>query len=394
MQLYMIMNRPLLDYDSTRNIIVNGVATITMEHDLHIDVAVPSVKDPPVLTNINTVSFVKKCTSFSNYFEFFAKLLPYTRKYLKNNRHCIVQHFLSARRGLDSFDLPAVVGLLKEHSFVVGPAEVVHDFMADDYRIYLAENEQISRRKYAFLRSANQAVFLQLFKGLFASTIDQCDVFIVAYEQARDYYRNFVPNSKIRTISYGTDLINFTYSKPPQNNRLLFVGNLTARKGIDYLIKSISIVKKSYPMVMLDIVGEGPQRQHLIELSRRLGLESKVIFHTRMANSALVENYRSCRVFCQPSLSEGFSHVILEAMASGRPIVSTNTPGAYMVKDSENGFVVPVASTQALSDRIIRLFGDYELCLKLATAARRTVELHHNWSIIANQYYELYQRLT
>jgi L-malate glycosyltransferase len=83
----------------------------------------------------------------------------------------------------------------------------------------------------------------------------------------------------------------------------------------------------------------------------------------------------------------------LEAMASGRPVVCTNTPGSLMITDGLDGYKTNVGDVEMMTDRILKLLLDHELTLKMADSARRKVENDHDWVKISEQYYNLYTSL-
>ena len=80
-------------------------------------------------------------------------------------------------------------------------------------------------------------------------------------------------------------------------------------------------------------------------------------------------------------------------MASGRPVVSTDTNGSEMVEHNKTGFVVPTADSEAISDAILRIFDDNELTYKMGINARSVVEKEYDWNKIAKKYYEIYCKL-
>jgi glycosyltransferase involved in cell wall biosynthesis len=177
------------------------------------------------------------------------------------------------------------------------------------------------------------------------------------------------------------------------NHEILTTGAHLKRKGFEYLIMAMPSILKEYPDARLHILSDGPRRGYLEGLTRDFGLKSNVVFHGYLSVNELLSFYKNCRVFCHPSLSEGFCHTTLEAMASGRPVVSTDTNGSEMVEHNKTGFVVPTADSEAISDAILRIFDDNELTYKMGINARSTVENEYDWHKIAKKYYEIYCKL-
>jgi len=185
----------------------------------------------------------------------------------------------------------------------------------------------------------------------------------------------------------------FQFSPPPLNHEILTTGAHLKRKGFEYLITAMPSILKEYPDARLHILSDGPRREHLEGLTRDLGLKSNVIFHGYLSVNELLSFYKNCRIFCHPSLSEGFCHTTLEAMASGRPVVSTDTNGSEMVEHNKTGFVVPTGDSEAISDAILRILNNDDLTYKMGINARTKVEKEYDWHKIARKYYEIYCKL-
>jgi glycosyltransferase involved in cell wall biosynthesis len=343
--------------------------------------------------NVEIVSLLGEYNSPIHWFLYFYKLFQYSKNFLRKHNVDLVHHFRPCYRGFDSINVLALTGLLKETSFVAGPAEIPHVFTQDDYIGIMRKSSPMINIEYLALQRLNNAFMVPLWRELFVSSFSECDAFIVAYEAARKLYSKLISRKKIVVIPYGVDLNTFKFSTPPKNYDILFVGNLIGRKGLDYLIRAMSKVKKEFPDAKLHIVGDGPQRIRLEALSERLRLQRNVIFHGRVNKDGLLHSYKNCRVFCHPSLSEGFCHTILEAMASGRPVVSTKTFGSCMVEDGKTGFLVPIRDVDSLAEKILDLLNDYELTVKMALNAREKVEKEYDLVKMIEKYYKLYESI-
>ena len=153
---------------------------------------------------------------------------------------------------------------------------------------------------------------------------------------------------------------------------VLFVGRLVAYKGIDVLLAAMPTLKAAAL-----IVGDGPMRGRLETQARELGISDRVKFLGSVADDELAALYSACDVFVLPSVTrqEAFGVVQLEAMAAGKPVVSTDvgTGVGWVNRDTETGFVVPPRNTEALRDAIARLLGDPELQRSMGEAAARRV---------------------
>jgi glycosyltransferase involved in cell wall biosynthesis len=153
---------------------------------------------------------------------------------------------------------------------------------------------------------------------------------------------------------------------------VLFVGRLVSYKGVDVLLDALSGVDA----VGL-IVGDGPQRADLELQARALGIENRVRFVGMAADEELAALYRACDVFVLPSVTrqEAFGVVQLEAMAAGKPVVSTDlgTGVGWVNRHAETGFVVPPGDPVALREAIRRVISDPQLQKSMGDAAMRRV---------------------
>jgi glycosyltransferase involved in cell wall biosynthesis len=141
---------------------------------------------------------------------------------------------------------------------------------------------------------------------------------------------------------------------------VLFVGRLRAYKGLPFLLRAMPHVAAS-----LALVGDGPQRRSLQALSRQLGVADRVHFAGHLTQAQLAAAYQAADVFVLPSHlpSEAFGLVMVEAMASGLPVVCTElgTGTSMVVQHGETGLVVPPADPAALAGALNRLLTDDEL---------------------------------
>jgi glycosyltransferase involved in cell wall biosynthesis len=129
-----------------------------------------------------------------------------------------------------------------------------------------------------------------------------------------------------------------------------------------------------------EIIGEGPQRQELQALVDRLGLADRVVLNGALPFPEVVARYRRASVFVLPCIvteegdRDGIPNVILEAMASGLPVVSTPVSGIpEVVRDLDTGLSVPERDPAGIADAVHRLFGDPELASGMADRARELV---------------------
>lgn len=172
---------------------------------------------------------------------------------------------------------------------------------------------------------------------------------------------------------------------------ILFVGRLVEVKGIPYLIKAMENVDAK-----LIIVGNGPMKKELESMSKPLG--EKIVFMGARNHDELRTIYASSDVFVAPSITandgakEGFGLVLLEAMASGLPIIGSNSGGIRdIICDGKNGFLVGEKNIKDLSDRINLLISDKKLYEEMSKSALERVK-KYDYSYIGEKYHEILEK--
>jgi L-malate glycosyltransferase len=146
---------------------------------------------------------------------------------------------------------------------------------------------------------------------------------------------------------------------------VLFVGNLVFQKGLEYLLEAKKLSKSNYELV---IVGDGPLMGELQEMAKNQNIEDITFVGARRDVQRIMP---ACDVFVLPSISEGFPITILEAFASGIPVVATSVGGIPGVVTEEVGIVVEPKNSIALAEAIEHILQDDSLRDKMGKAARK-----------------------
>ncbi|MFH1426568.1 MAG: glycosyltransferase [Candidatus Kerfeldbacteria bacterium] len=199
------------------------------------------------------------------------------------------------------------------------------------------------------------------------------------------------PQQKISIIRNGVDGATFQMTQRPILNKndfnILYVGRLVERKGLRYLLDAFASVAAQHPNSRLHIAGDGPDKEKLQIQVQTLGIEGSVIFHGNVAYDQLPALYRQSDVIVLPSLTEALGNVVLEAMASGVPVITTNTGARELVGDC--GIIVETASSSVIASALVRLIENPDLRTELSKkglAAARSL----SWKAVADQYLALY----
>lgn len=185
--------------------------------------------------------------------------------------------------------------------------------------------------------------------------------------------------------------------QPSDVTRYLFLGRLVSWKGVDVLLDAFTPVARQVS-ARLDIAGDGPERARLQAQARRLGISEHVRFHGWLSPAGCAELIRKCDVFVSASLQESGGVAVLEAMATGRPVIATDWGGLATTVTGETGIHVGVGTVHGLrqdfTDAMLRLARDPELRQRLGAAARRRVEQHYDWDLVTDRLLDIYHRVT
>tara|TARA_Y100000034_G_scaffold130601_1_gene189419 strand:- start:1539 stop:2651 length:1113 start_codon:yes stop_codon:yes gene_type:complete len=196
-------------------------------------------------------------------------------------------------------------------------------------------------------------------------------------------------NQKIEIIYNGVDTGEFTPKiKRNKNLEIICVARLIQRKGISYLISAISKLKKKN--IRLTIIGSGIEKENLGFQIKKLHLEEKVRLLNEIPHEKLPEYYSNSDLFVLPSLNEGMSNTILEAIASGLPIITTDTGGSTeLIKG--NGIIVNKKNSEEIKEAILKLYNDKDLIKEMSKKSRKRAE-ELDWKKVAKNYYNYYKK--
>jgi glycosyltransferase involved in cell wall biosynthesis len=215
-----------------------------------------------------------------------------------------------------------------------------------------------------------------------------------------------IPEDKISVLANGIDLENFKVGDKSSARQqldlsqdktiILNVGGMSPVKGQKYLIEAIPEILAKDQNVQFIFVGDGEERKALEALVNACELTPYVLFTGMLKASEIPLWLHSADIFVLPSLSEGNPNVLLEAMACGLPIIATSVGGVPdMVRDEQEGLLVPPKSPQALAGRIITLIRDKALRDKLGQNGLKTVQDNYGtWEKQSAKLKIIYENLT
>ena len=213
----------------------------------------------------------------------------------------------------------------------------------------------------------------------------------IAVSPAAQRYVNSSFPGDYTIIPNGIDVDRFDGNAEPWpqyqdgKTNILFVGRLEKRKGLKYLLEAYSQLKWDLPNIRLVVVGPGSPDGDCYSILGGRGLED-VEFAGMVSNEDLPRYYASAHIFCSPATgAESFGYVLLEAMASGKPIVASNIEGySGIVSHEKEGLLFTPKDSQALANALERLIQDPDLARRIGSQGRETVE-KYRWEAVARQ---------
>ncbi len=220
-----------------------------------------------------------------------------------------------------------------------------------------------------------------------------------------NYYK--IPASKIQVIHNGVDINKF---KPATDKRkaktelgfnpddiaIVSVGRLYARKGLFTLIESIPAVTKRFPNAKFIISGKGQsdEMNKLIAYAKKLEVKDNIVFTGYYPDKKLPKLYQAADVFAFSTFYEHHPFAVLEALATGLPVVTTKVGGIpETIDNGKNGFLVDTFNPNQFSDRILYLLEHPVAAEEMGTKARKTVEQQLDWRIVVKDAMKVYDEV-
>lgn len=246
-----------------------------------------------------------------------------------------------------------------------------------------------------------------LFKSLQRAALKNCDACTVNSEATKnEIIRRFSEyKNKVRVIPMGVDTRLFSKRnvkskfKDYSNQKIvLFTGRLNEQKGIEYLIKSMTIVNKKIRNARLLIIGEGEYRNEMQKLADSLRVKN-IEFIGSVPHQKLADYYNLADVFVLPAVTsrigtEGQGLVLLEAMACGTAVIGTKTGGIkFIIKNIQNGLLARERDESDLAENIIKVISDSRLRQKLSKNGIEFVRQNYSWETIVKKFDKLYREL-
>lgn len=222
-----------------------------------------------------------------------------------------------------------------------------------------------------------------------------------------DFFRNRLLKlgcdpEKVLVHRSGIDCDRFFFQprslSPGEQVRIVTTGRLVEKKGIEYVVRAIAKLSKTYPNIKYDVIGDGPLRESLEQLIQELEVSPFVELLGWKQERELIEILDRSHIMVAPSISsrngdqDAPVNVLKEAMAMGLPVVGTQHGGIpELIEDGKSGFLVTERDVDSLADRLEFLVTHPDCWIEMGKAGRAYVETHYNKETLNDRLVEIYQ---
>ncbi len=275
---------------------------------------------------------------------------------------------------------------------MIGEFQAASDIVLKDY--YKEGN--VFEYILAFFMKAGGTVFNSIFKKDFS----RLDRMIAISKDAKIFFNTYI-KGEYKILPCGVDTNRFN----PKGSRfagidenipsILFMGRLDKRKGLDRLLKVMPIILKEMPNIKLYVGGKGPMYKYYKKMVKSMNLEKNVEFLGYIKKEDLPSLYRSVSLYVSPATGgETFGIVLIEAMASGIPVIASDIPGYRCVIDHNvNGILVDTTNSQLFSLNILNILRSREKARDLSKKALEKIYNKYDWNVIIDETIEIYKDL-
>jgi glycosyltransferase involved in cell wall biosynthesis len=268
------------------------------------------------------------------------------------------------------------------HPFILGQTGM-HLARANDLPVVFTYHTQYER--YTHYLPFGERMVADLAISLSTRFANCCDAIIAPSTDMRNTLLERGVDAPIHVIPTGVDIKRFRggnpgwlrarYGLPAGDPLIVFVSRLAKEKNVGFILDAFVAVAAARPRARLVMVGSGDEEEALRRQAAQADLGARVTFAGTLTGEDLVSAYRAAEVFVFASTSETQGLVVLEAMAGGAPVVAVDAPGVRdVVRDGENGYLVPEGDANGFAARVLEILGDDGLRARMSAAARATAE--------------------
>lgn len=184
---------------------------------------------------------------------------------------------------------------------------------------------------------------------------------------------------KLKIVRCGIEPEKYVNSEKKSGNTILFVGRMAGVKGVPLLLNAVKELSKTNDAIVLQLVGDGPERKALEAKSTEMGIEKIVSFLGYQTQDEVADLMKKADIFALPSFSEGLPVVLMEALASSTPVITTKIAGvAELVEDQVNGLLIDAGDQDGLNYALQTLLNDKAGRQKMGAKGRGVVGAKFN----------------
>ena len=240
-------------------------------------------------------------------------------------------------------------------------------------------------------------------RNILEEKLSGADTIITCTKYNADHLRQLAPQraNDIHMVNHGIDVDKLQPEelKPQKTPLVLAVGRLIPKKGLKYLLHAAALLKAEGVTFRMTIVGDGPEKESLIQIANTLNLERSVTFTGALPNQEVLKLINDAYMLVAPSVRDehgnidGIPNVLIEAMALERPVIGSDLSGIPEVVTEYTGLLVPPGSVSDMALAIKRMLTDRQLALKCGKAGRAVVERTFNIEINVTKQLEILKNL-
>jgi glycosyltransferase involved in cell wall biosynthesis len=248
----------------------------------------------------------------------------------------------------------------------------------------------VTARRNAFVNLAQDAYIRTIGRRIFSGANR---VICLTESDATEIAGYGCPRAKISVVPNGVDLELFKPSGRPKEDLVVWTGRFVPEKGLPDLLRAAKIISEEFRRVKFLLVGFGPGRSKIEQMARDVGLTPGIVeFRGPVTREEVAQILRQATVFAFPSRKEGLPMSILEAMASGKPIVSYRISAIErVITHGEDGLLVAPGDIKGLASAIKALLLDDNLRVRLGGKARSTALEKYSWDFVLHELDDIYQ---
>lgn len=263
---------------------------------------------------------------------------------------------------------------------------------------YFALKYSKAKNFITFHSAHEESLGYVLWEPLLEQYFRKIDGLIAVSKVARDSVSKYFPGN-YRIIPNGIDANRFRPGVEPMEKlkkfspKILFVGRFEPRKGLKYLLQAFPMITDQFPAAKLIVVGRGFLERYYRRYVEE-HIKENVIFVGHVSPEDLPRYYASCDIYCSPATgAESFGIVLLEAMATAKPIVASDIPGyKTILEDEKDGLFFKACDPESLAEKIIYLLKNKERMKKMGEAGRKKA-LQYDWQIVTKQVLNFYSEV-